>query len=46
MLLGCERGGDIAQDIGEAIEDECSWGRRAVERSEAIVQERRYELIQ
>ena len=27
MFFGCQRGGDIAQDIGEAIEDECPRGR-------------------
>ena len=27
VLLGCQGGGDIAQDTGEAIEDKCSWGR-------------------
>ena len=27
MLLGCQGGGDIAQDAGEAIGDKRSWGR-------------------
>jgi hypothetical protein len=46
MLLGCQGGGDIAQDIGEAIEGKCPWVGYAVERGEAIVQESHYELIQ
>jgi hypothetical protein len=31
VLLGCEGGGNIAQDIGEAIEGKCPWGRLSPE---------------